>query len=98
MLTHDEAISLFLDVTGSCGKEIELNELFETESDEFTLIMPSALKVDWREQIITRVKETLSMTVHAKPITRSGPSSLRTRIHSRAASPPSAFALAHCAK
>jgi hypothetical protein len=57
MLTHDEAISLFLDVAGSCSTEIELNELFETEFDEFTLIVPSVLKVDWRDQIITRIKE-----------------------------------------
>jgi hypothetical protein len=57
MLTHDEAISLFLDVAGSCSTEIELNELFKTESDEFTLIVPGALKVDWCEQIITQVKE-----------------------------------------
>jgi hypothetical protein len=57
MLTHDEAISLFLDVAGLCSTEIKLNELFETESDEFTLIVPIALKVDWHEQLITRVKE-----------------------------------------
>jgi hypothetical protein len=57
MLTCDEAISLFLDVAGSCSTKIELNKLFETESDEFTLIVPSAPKVAWPEQIITRVKE-----------------------------------------
>jgi hypothetical protein len=57
MLTHDEAISLFLYIDDSCSTDIELNELFETESDEFTIIVPSALKVDWREQIITRIKE-----------------------------------------
>jgi hypothetical protein len=57
MLAHDEEISLFLDVAGSCSTKIELNELFETESDEFTLIVPSVLKVDWRNQIITRIKE-----------------------------------------
>jgi hypothetical protein len=67
MLLHDEAISLFLDVAGTCSAEIKFNELFETESDYVTLAVPSALKVDWRKRIITRVKED-SLYDHSYPV------------------------------
>jgi hypothetical protein len=56
-LIHDAAISLFLNAAGTYSTDIELNELFETESDDFTLAVHSAVKVDWRKWIITRVAE-----------------------------------------
>jgi hypothetical protein len=48
MLIHDDAVTLFLDIAGTPSTEIELNELFVTEADEFTLVVPYALKADWR--------------------------------------------------
>jgi hypothetical protein len=54
---HDAAVTLFLDIAGTTSTEIELNELFVTEADEFTLIMPYALKADWRVQIDNRIQE-----------------------------------------
>jgi hypothetical protein len=51
MLMHDDAVTLFLDIAGTASTEIELNELFVTEADEFTLVVPYALKADWCIQI-----------------------------------------------
>jgi hypothetical protein len=48
MLIHDDAVTLFLDIAGTPITEIELNELFVTEADEFTLVVPYALNADWR--------------------------------------------------
>jgi hypothetical protein len=44
----DEAITLFLDVAGSAPTSIDLNEIFATEANDFTLVMPYALQVVWR--------------------------------------------------
>jgi hypothetical protein len=57
MLMHDDAVTLFLDIAGTPSTEIELNELFVTEADEFTLVVPYALKADWRVQIANRIQE-----------------------------------------
>jgi hypothetical protein len=48
MLAHDVAVTLLLDIAGTCRAEIELDELYKTEADNVTLIVPCALKVDWR--------------------------------------------------
>jgi hypothetical protein len=55
MLIHDQAITVCSDVYDTMHTDIELNELFETESDGFTMIVPYALKVDWRQLLSTRV-------------------------------------------
>jgi hypothetical protein len=47
MLINDQAITVFFDVNDTMRTDIELDELFEMESDEFTLILQYALKVDW---------------------------------------------------
>jgi hypothetical protein len=55
MLTHAIKVTLFLDITGTCRSEIKLAELFKTEADHFTLVVPCVLKVVWLEQLSSRV-------------------------------------------
>jgi hypothetical protein len=47
MLAHDVAVAISLNIAGTCRTDIELDELFETEADHFTLFVPYALTVDW---------------------------------------------------
>jgi hypothetical protein len=47
MVIHDQAITVCFDLDDTMRTDIELNELFETESDRFTMIVSYALKVDW---------------------------------------------------
>jgi hypothetical protein len=56
ILVHDDAITLFLDIAGTPSTDIELNELFDTEADEFTLVVHYTLKADWRVQIANRIQ------------------------------------------
>jgi hypothetical protein len=67
MLIHDQAITVYFDVNDTMHTEIELNELFETESDGFTLILPYALKVDWRQLLSTRVHEGMVVPKFCPP-------------------------------
>jgi hypothetical protein len=55
MLIHDQAITVCFDVDDTMRADIELNELFERESDGFTMIVQYALKVDWQQLMSTRV-------------------------------------------
>jgi hypothetical protein len=55
MLIHDQAITILFDVDDTMRTGIELNELFETESDGLTISVLYALKVDWRPLLATRV-------------------------------------------
>jgi hypothetical protein len=59
MLIHDQAITVCFDVDDTMRTEIELNELFDTESDGLTLIVTYALKADWRQLLPTRVHEDM---------------------------------------
>jgi hypothetical protein len=67
MLIHDQAIKLCFDVDDTMLTDIELNELFETESDGFTMIVPYALKFDWRQLLSTRVHEDLVIPTFCTP-------------------------------
>jgi hypothetical protein len=50
-MIHDEAITLFIDVTGSGRTSIEL-----TKADDFTVVvLHYALRVDWHRHLSTRV-------------------------------------------
>jgi hypothetical protein len=67
MLIHDQAITVCFDVDDTMRTEIELNELFDTESDGFTLIVPYALKADWRQLLSTRVHEYMVVPKFCSP-------------------------------
>jgi hypothetical protein len=66
MMEYDEAITLFLDVTGAVRTSIDFNELFGMEVDEFTIIVSYALKVDWRINIAGRVHDDLLINLPTK--------------------------------
>jgi hypothetical protein len=57
MLMHDDDVTLFLDIACTASTEIELNELFVTDAAEFTLVVPYALKADWRVYIANLIQE-----------------------------------------
>jgi hypothetical protein len=65
MLIHDEVISLFLNVAGTCSTEIELNKLLKLSP----MTLPETLKVDWRKRMVARLEEDspcdLSSPVHS---------------------------------
>jgi hypothetical protein len=67
MLIDDQAITLCFDVDGTMHTKIELNELFETESDGVTMIVPYALKVDWRQMLSTWVHEDMVIPKFCPP-------------------------------
>jgi hypothetical protein len=66
-MIHDTYITLFLDVTGTDRISIELNKLFVTKANNFTLIVHYALNVDCRRQITTRFKEDLLDALQSLP-------------------------------
>jgi hypothetical protein len=67
MLIHDQAIAVFFHINATMRTDIELNELFETESDGFTMIVHYALNVDWRQLLSTRVHEDMVIPKFCTP-------------------------------
>jgi hypothetical protein len=67
MLIYDQAITACFDVDDTMLTDIELKELFETESDGFTMIVYYALKVDWRQLLPTRVHKDMVIPKFCTP-------------------------------
>jgi hypothetical protein len=58
-MEYAKAIALSLNIAGSNRTSIELNEIFVTEANDFTLFMHYSLKFDWCMQLATLDQEDL---------------------------------------